>query len=245
MTVPEYVECIRAESAGFRDVITADTLDLDVESCPGWTVRDLAHHLGRVQRWARIAAQTAASPAPGSVDDPPTGSEDEVAALTAWLAAGSDALCDALASLDPDAPTWHPFPAPKVAAVWPRRQAHEVAIHRWDAQHAAGIVPTAFDPVLAADFVREYFDVIVPRVIDRDGRAAPIGRLAIHLTDVRVDALVVSTGDVLTIADFDGDETDGSLSGAVDGVLLALWQRRSQVEASGPLAAEWLAFGGN
>src|SRR3712207_7465665 len=48
---------------------------------------------------------------------------------------------------DPAAPTWS-FTTDRTAGFWVRRQALETAVHRWDAQHAAG-EPERIDPALA------------------------------------------------------------------------------------------------
>lgn len=242
MATLDYIGCVRDESARFRDAVTPATVDLPVAGCPGWSLLDLSHHLGQVQRWARLAATTGARPDDADIDPPP--SDGDFEALKRWLSDGSDALCLALAAVPDDAPTWHPFPVPKVAGVWPRRQAHEVAIHRWDAQRAAGTSVDPFDPAVATDFIREYFEVIVPRVTDRDARTAPAGRLAVRLTNVDVNVLVSSTGRSVAVEPLDDEPPDGELAGPVDDVLLALWQR-TPLATRDPLAAQWLAFGGN
>lgn len=234
----DYLESISSDSTAFADVIASSALDADVASCPGWNLRDLAHHLGRVQRWARLAAVEGRQPDAASIDGPPD--DDE---LAAWLRSGSTALVAALGGVAPDAPTWHPFPVAKVAAVWPRRQAHEVAVHLWDAQSSVG-TPTPMNPALAADFVREYFEVIVPRVMDKDGRMPPIGLAGIELTDIDEEFAVRSTGARVEILDAINDGE--MISGRAEDVLLALWRRQPLAVAStSAVAAKWLEFGGN
>ena len=174
--MPDYLGSIRSDGAAFADVVRSTPLDTDVPSCPGWTLLDLAQHLGHVHRWARRAVETARPPVESTLDPPPemTDSARDADALADWLLDGVEALTAALAAVPDDAPTWHPFPVPMRAGVWPRRQAHELAIHRWDAEAAAGAT-APMSPTLSADFVREYFEVIVPRVMARDGRPAPRG----------------------------------------------------------------------
>ena len=63
--------------------------------------------------------------------------------------------------LDPEAPAWNLAPQPKKAGFWPRRMAHETAVHRWDAQLAIA----AGEPIeakLAADGVSEVLDTWLP-----------------------------------------------------------------------------------
>lgn len=234
----DYLSSISSDGEAFAAVMEIAALDRTVPSCPGWNLRDLAHHLGYVQRWARIAAATSAPPRDDDIEGAP-GDAD----LPDWLRAGTSALTETLGSVPADAPTWHPFPVPRVAALWPRRQAHELAVHLWDAQAAVG-VPTPMNPAFAADYVHEYFDVIVPRVMDRDRRQPPIGLIHVRLTDVDESFAVRSTpGAVEVVGPTEGSDV---IAGRAERVLLALWMRRP---LAGPpavgLAAEWLEFGGN
>ncbi len=43
------LEAIAAESRRLADAAARSDLDVRVPSCPKWTVRDLAHHIGEVQ----------------------------------------------------------------------------------------------------------------------------------------------------------------------------------------------------
>jgi len=242
--MPPYLESIQADSAALATVIRTRTLDTPVPSCPGWTLRDLADHLGHVQRWARLAVVTAAPPDEAAIDVVPGGDEADGAALADWLAYGTAALVGALAGVPDTAPTWHPFPVAQVAGVWPRRQAHEVAVHRWDGERAVGPT-TPLDPALAADFVHEYFEVIVPRVMARDSRVPPVGVLDVRLVDVSDAFRVRSSPAHVAMTSLDGTPADDVLEGAAEDVLLALWRRRALAGDHADLASDWLAFGGN
>jgi uncharacterized protein (TIGR03083 family) len=240
----DYLASITADADRMADVIADGPLDAVVPSCPGWDLRDLAHHMGEIHRWARLAATTAAPPADDAIELPPASGDDECGRLAAWLRAGAASLVGALADIPSEAPTWHPFPVPRVAAVWPRRQAHETAIHRWDAENAVDR-RTPLDPALASDFVREYFEVIVPRVVDRDDRVAPVGILEVRLTDTRTDLVVMSNGREVVLTN--GIATcDATIEGAAQDIVLALWRRQPLAGAPADgLGAQWLDFGGN
>ena len=73
-------------------------------------------------------------------------------------------------TVDLDGPTWHPFPAAKLGRVWPRRQAQETSIHRWDAEHATAATPARSG--LASDGIDEFLDLIVAPSRDRANRSA-------------------------------------------------------------------------
>ena len=196
-------------------------------------MRDLAHHLGGIHRWARRAAATGQRPDDDELERPP--SDDE---LADWIDDGVSALADTLGGLDPAAATWHPFPTERVAAVWPRRQAHETAVHRWDAESVTG-EHTPIDADLAADGIAEYFELIVPRLVARDGIDPPDGPMIIELTDLGL-VLRASTARVRLIEP--PDTVD--VAAPAETVLLALWGRVDGPEPS-PLARAWLTLGGN
>src|SRR4029450_13488361 len=59
-------------------------------------------------------------------------------ALVGWFRAGHATLVDALSAADPALDCWTFLPAPSPLGFWARRQAHETAIHRVDAQGPAG-----------------------------------------------------------------------------------------------------------
>ncbi len=67
---------------------------------------------------------------------------------------GCQSLARTLRTADPAVQCWTFLPAPSPRAFWARRQAHETAIHRADAQLAAGAV-TPFPVEFAADGIDE------------------------------------------------------------------------------------------
>lgn len=196
--------------------------------------------MGFIHRWARTAAQTGAAPDASAIEAPPA---PEL--LADWVDVGATALIATFADIDPSAPTWHPFPVAQVAAVWPRRQAQETLVHAWDAEDAVG-VPGPLDPLIAADGIDEYFGVMIPRLMSRSGRSCPAGTIAVRCTDTGTRVVARSADGTSIVVDPAADAADAEISGTAEDVLLALWGRRPLVAPpSHPLAAAWLAFGGN
>jgi uncharacterized protein (TIGR03083 family) len=74
-----------------------------------------------------------------------------------WFTAGHAALVDTLRSAAPDVEVWTFLPAPSPLAFWARRQAHETAIHRADAESARGTAPD-LDGLFAADGIAELLE---------------------------------------------------------------------------------------
>jgi uncharacterized protein (TIGR03083 family) len=244
MARSDYLDHLAADIDRMADVLDAGPLDAPVSWCGDWTVADLGVHLGSVHRWATFAVRHARPPGADDISDPaPEGADG--AQLAAWLRAGGDLLIAALAAMDLDAPTWHPFPVAKVGAVWPRRQAQEAAVHRWDAERAVGRTPS-IDPALAADGIDEYFGLALPRLMHRERVGAPPASLLVRALDTG-DEWHVAAGDGTVLPVEDPARVPGTtVSGAAEQVLLALWRRpippgAVTVEGDDP---GWLSLGG-
>ncbi len=214
-----YVDHLLADVEKFAAAVELGPLDAAVSGCPEWDLRQLTHHTGSVHRWARQSAETAAQPPSFGTETP---SDDE---LADWLRVGAHDLAETLLSIDPDAPTWCPFPVEKIGRIWPRRQAHETAVHRWDAETAAGIVAT-FDPQLASDGIDEYFAIALPRLIQRGRAQPPAGSLHLHCTDVPGEWLISFEDDAIAIVR-EHRKGDAALRGPAEAILLKLWNRDS------------------
>ena len=114
--------------------------DAPVPTCPDWRVRDLVRHTGGVHRWA-----TGYVPKPGPRS--PTVDLDEV--VGTWPADDDAGRLAPRGLRRPGGGAGRPRPPdlrvldlpaarPSPLALWARRQAHETAIHRVDAELAAG-----------------------------------------------------------------------------------------------------------
>ncbi|MGW4379029.1 maleylpyruvate isomerase family mycothiol-dependent enzyme [Kitasatospora sp. NPDC004531] len=159
----ELLRLIDDRATAFRAAIAAaPDLDAPVPSCPGWTLRDLAEHIGVGRRaWA---ATVAAGPAATRKLDPigPASAPEEREALVGWLAESAELLLDALREAGPDRTCWGWWgksQSPLNSAAVARRQLHEITMHTWDAQFAAGFAePIPTD--IAIDGVTEFLATI-------------------------------------------------------------------------------------
>ncbi|HXY90953.1 MAG TPA: maleylpyruvate isomerase family mycothiol-dependent enzyme [Acidimicrobiia bacterium] len=150
MELSDYLTAITRESAALADAAERAGLDAPVPSCPGWDVGDLVAHVGEVQQWARITVEQRATErisrrtlpgAPGGPERVP------------WFRGQAASLVAVLAATPVDARVWS-WTDDDTAQFWSRRQANEAAVHRWDAELAAG-APATIDAALAADGVDE------------------------------------------------------------------------------------------
>jgi uncharacterized protein (TIGR03083 family) len=225
MEIAEHVEALRREGSLLADAAAAVDLDAPVPHCPDWTVRELLRHIGGVHRWAATYVREA-RPRPMDDDEErrvmaPPGD----GALLGWFREGHANLVKALESAPPDLDCWSFLPAPSPLAFWARRQAHETAIHRADAQGAGGNgAVTPFPPALATDGVDELLLGFASR---RNGRlrADPPRSLALHATDAASHWLVRVQPDRIDVSHQPGD-ADWSAAGPASDLYLLLWNRR-------------------
>lgn len=259
MSQIDFPDHVVIEADRFAEAVLRGPLESPVVACPGWDLRRLTLHLGHIHRWARVAAATGVHPDPSTVEGPPEGDEDP-AVLAAWLRAGAVSLATTLRQLDPAAPTWHPFPVPLVAGVWPRRQAQETLVHRWDAERAVG-EPSPLDTELAADGIDEYLTMMLPRLLSKGGTELPTGSVHLACTDTHgvwtassVDGELFVTGCADEAERAGAERLDpahadrGQVHGTAEDLLLALWGRRApdSLELGGDtgVVERWFALGG-
>jgi len=222
-----------AELAGCTEelarIVDGD-LDRPVPTCPGWTFRQLATHLGRGHRWAaQIVATRAAVPIPmrevagGKLPEDP-------AQHTSWLNAGADQVIEAVTAAGSDL-VWT-LTGLGPASFWARRRAHEAAVHLADAQLAAG-VDIDLPPESAADAVDEWLALIAAGTADPASVQASDLRgdgqsLHFHATDPGLSGtgewLVTRTPSGVTVARGHG-KADVAVRGPAASLLLILTRR--------------------
>lgn len=244
----EHLAAIVEDAGVIAEVVRCGPLDAPVRACPGWDLAALAGHLGVVHRGVTVAAASGSEPDAGAFPPAP----QEPLELADWVEQGAAALVETLGSVDPAGPVWHPFPVPRSTSVWPRRQAQETVVHRWDAQDAVGAT-TPIPTWLAADGVEEYLDVMLPLMLQRGAVSLPSrpGVVVFELPGGRSRSATVD-GDVLVTGLVDAalaDAADATVAGSAGDLLLVLWGRRGveQLELRGDvaLAGAWLSLGGN
>ncbi len=174
-----WLAALAGDGAAFRTAIGEADLTAPVPSCPGWTITDLAGHLGSVYGFVRRHVSRGTTSAPERGDRPQLGPDDEP---RAWWDGQFTQLVELLAKLPPELPAWNWAPRARTADFWFRRMAHETSVHRWDAQFAA-VAAEPIEARLAADGIAEVLDTWLPA-----GKATypsgPAGVVALHASDV-------------------------------------------------------------
>ncbi len=160
-------------------------IGVGVPSCPQWTMAELVGHVGGVHRWVEQMVRDRSVVA-GRFPAAPEGWDERAG----WYEEGLALLVGALEGIGPDEPVWNwAEQGPGPARFWHRRMAHETAVHRWDAQNAAG-APLAIDTNLAVDGIDEYLAVVSTR-LQRAPKVELAGALGLDVTDSPVSYTLV------------------------------------------------------
>ncbi len=230
MEIATHIEALRHEGELMAAATAVADADAAVPTCPDWCVRDLVRHTGGVHRWATGYVADARTEV-WSVDlDVVVGSWPEDSALASWLRDGCTTLATALETAPPDLDCWTFLPAPSPLAMWARRQAHETAIHRVDAELAAGLARSPFTTDFAADGADELLTCFVPRRSTSLGAESPT-TMGVACTDAGASWTLRIDGDgVTTTAGHEGERSSGreaacTVRGAAADLYLALWNR--------------------
>ncbi|MEV8531679.1 maleylpyruvate isomerase family mycothiol-dependent enzyme [Streptomyces sp. NPDC051211] len=152
MEITEYVQTLEREGGLLAGAAERAGTDAPVPTCPGWRVADLLRHTGAVHRWATAYV---AEGHPERLPFP-EGPEFSGAELLTWFREGHADLVRVLSEAPADLQCWTFLPtAPTPLGFWARRQAHETAVHRLDAESALerGFGPV--EPAFAEDGVDE------------------------------------------------------------------------------------------
>ncbi len=149
----DYPAAVRRDGLGLADAAEAAGPAAPIPGCPGWDVAELVWHLTEVQYfWAEIVARRLQDPEAVARLERPEG----FPALLARCRSGVEHLASTLAAADPATPVWT-WARRKDAGFVIRHQAQEAAVHRWDAEHAAGRA-FSIEPDLAADSIDEFLE---------------------------------------------------------------------------------------
>lgn len=160
MEIAEHIATLERDGVLLADAAEAAGLTAPVPPCPGWQVRDLVRHQAYVHGWAARHVREQLPELIAEADEPAIlgGGPCDAELISAYRAGHAD-LVRTLREADPDVTCAAFMPAPSPLAFWARRQAHETAIHRFDAQastaQGAPAAAAAFEPAFAADGIDE------------------------------------------------------------------------------------------
>ncbi|MFD6425994.1 maleylpyruvate isomerase N-terminal domain-containing protein [Streptomyces sp. NPDC060198] len=231
---PVLLRLIAERSTAFRAAVaSAPSLDVQVPTCPEWTLFDLARHIGEGRRdWA---ATVAAGPAPAkSAAEGAPEAPREREALLAWLTESTEQLLDALRKAGPDRGCWawwETLQSPHTSGAVARHQLQQMAVHTHDAQITLG-APQPLPTETALDGVDEFLSTCVatasawphePAVVDFHASEGRSWRLSLSADGARSVRLARSGDGASALAD--PDAADLSVRGTADELVLILHDR--------------------
>jgi len=217
----DWAGIVEREGAAMVDAASVD-LTAAVPAAPGWDAGDLLVHVGMIHVRTSVILRTGTLERPsrknGMLPDPPTDG------IVDWFRATlADLVVDLGAIDDPDRPVYSFAPDHQRAGFWPRRMAHETAVHRVDAEQAIGRPVGPIEPAFAVDGIDELFSVFVPAL--GAGRSPGDGRTVhLHATDADGEWLIRFDDGRLTV-DVGHAKGDAAVRGPAADLLCWLWGR--------------------
>ena len=231
MKITEHIDALQREGRLLAAAATRTELDAPIPTCPDWRMRDLVRHVGGVHRWATGYVGDRRTEVWDVDLDDIVGTWPADLDLIDWFREGHTRLVHTLASAPPDLDCFTFLAAPSPLAMWARRQAHETAMHRVDAE-SPGSTITKFHPAFAADGVDELLSCFITR--PRPRRAPKVSSprsIHVHTTDTGDDwHIQIGLEDVVTSRH--SSPADCTITAAAGDLYLFLWNRRSDAGIS-------------
>jgi uncharacterized protein (TIGR03083 family) len=244
---------IIGRTAELAEIISGD-IERPVPTCPGWTFKQLATHLGRGHRWAAQIVATRATTFISPRDVPDGKLPADQALYAEWLNRGAALVVEAVTAAGAER-VWT-FVGTRPAGFWARRRAHEAAVHLADVQLATGR-DTGLPADFAADGVDEWLEILAAS--DASATETAVARSAglrgdgqtlhFHATDEGLGGagewMVRRTPSGITVERGHG-KADVAVRGPAVKLLLVLMRRLPasatgiEVYGEGALLAHWL-----
>ncbi len=228
-TFADHLAAVADEGRRFAAVAAAGPLDVPVDACPGWTMRELVQHVGLVHLWAaaNIAHPSERWLSVGDLSDlapywpEHTAGWPDDDGLVDWYRSTLQLLLHVIRTMPDDHRCLTFLPAPSPLVMWARRQACEIAIHRHDAEIARGR-PTGFDRRFAADMLDELLLGFAPRMRAAAGSDERVMRVVATDVGRRLDVVLSASG--VRVIPPAGD-ADLVVSGTAADLAVLLWNR--------------------
>jgi len=232
MDVADYIGFVAAEGDRFAVAADQGQLSVEIPPCEGWDMRELVRHLGLIHLWA---AANVAHPSSDWLDVEDltvladywpelASSWPDDSELVAWYRRTNENLVRVLESMPADHQCFSFLPAPTPLTMWSRRQASEIAIHRFDAEVSRGI-PSHFEPGFAADMLDELLSGFAPG--PRDIPVSSEHVVHIHANDVD-EHWYLTIGPHGVETSRQAGDADLTVDGSAAALYLLLWNRTAE-----------------
>jgi len=229
MEYDAHVEATAAALDAYRAALVRGSLDARVPTCPDFDLAALTKHVGEFSGfWAHVVCE--------ALDRDKTPFEEfpgDASAIASWFEEVAANLVLVLREATPETPSWTWVPDRQNVAFIARRCAHELSVHRYDAQLAVG-APEPIDADTAADGIDEIFVMHAAWEQSANGNGES---LHLHSDEGHEWLITLSPGGM--VVDRAHGKADVALRGAASDIELTLFQRPTvgDVEILGDRAA--------
>ena len=241
MQVADYLGYVVSEGEKFAVAAERGDLDVEVAACDGWDMRTLVRHLGLIHLWAAGNVAYARDDWLDADDIPDmarywpelASSWPDDSDLVTWYRQTKENLVRVLESAPADHQCFSFLPAPTPVTMWSRRQASEIAIHRFDAEHARGI-PSHFEPEFAVDMLDELLSGFAPRPRAKGSKEIEIESeriLHVHADDVD-EHWYLTIGPAAIETSRGGGDADLTITATAAELYLLMWNRTDDSTAT-------------
>lgn len=238
MNIADYIGYVASEGDKFAAAADKGSLEADVAACDDWNMRALVRHLGLIHLWAAAHVAFSSDDWLDSSDDIPALSRywPDLAAswpddteLVGWYRRTNENLVRVLRSMPDDHECMTFLPAPTALTMWSRRQASEIAIHRFDAEHARSI-PSHFEPEFAADMLDELLSGFASRPRSEGAEEIEVESeriLHVHAEDVD-EHWFLTIGREAIDTSREGSDADLTVTATAAELYLLMWNRTDE-----------------
>lgn len=240
MNVAQYIDQLETEGREFLDAARASGPDAPVPTCPGWCVTDLVRHLAFVHRWACRYVAERLTQYQGDVSESvvlstgPSGDD-----LWPFYVGALHELVETLRIAPDDVACWSVLPGSPPRTAWSRRQAHESAIHRADAEYANRSPVRPSSPAFAIDGIDELLTGFLGRPLRAE---VSRGRVVVAPTDVNA-RWIVEVGERRSHGVCGDGDGSAVMRGSASDLYYVLWNRLPlevvDVEGDRALVSAW------
>lgn len=225
LTKQRYLDLLDADFEALC-VAASSHPDVQVPSCPGWTMRDLVSHMVGVYRHKAATIDLGEAP-----PDRATGGWGDLDAdrdPIGQLRAAHKQIRQRLLDHSIDDPAYTFWPPEQTVGFWVRRMPQETAVHRWDAQAAGESVPAEIAEDLALDGIDELLGWLAWDWGDENALDRAYGQQVVISSGVHAWTVTVHPTQVVVAGGVQTDEPDAWVTGPAHDLLLHLWGRSTQ-----------------
>ena len=221
MDYAAHVAAVAREVDGLVAATAAGPADAPVPTCPGWAVTDLLAHVGEFTVfWTHVLCEGTGRPTTPWPDMP----DGDAVTVADWYRGLGDSLLRELRATAPGQSVFSWVPDRQSAAFAARRCAHEIAVHRFDAEAARG-APQPIDAALAADSIEEIFVMIAAFAAQGDGTGKGEGQSVGLAPGDRPERWTMTMAPSGLAVDRSAGAADLTLSGSMSDLELVAYQR--------------------